>query len=593
MLERALEGLSEDQLHLRVRLMARIAGAKRDEPDRAPRDVLSAETVILARRSGDVGLLAYALTGRHAAMLGPSHALGAHEDPAELLEVAARAGNPELSFEGRMHQLVMLLEQGRAQDAVRVVDELDEIADHLHQPTHRWFVVAARANLALLHGRLGDAEDLISEAAQIGGRVQYWDAQGFADIQRFALRREQDRLDEMRERVDASLRKYPARPLFSCMAALLAVELDELGTARAIVGTLTKNDFADVPLNNDWSLSMFLLAEVIHGLGDADSARLLYEVMGPAAGKCVDTIEVCLGASDRALGLLAAAAGRYDDAVAHLEAALVINDRMGARPWAAHTRVSLATVLAQRGNREDRSRARRELELAQVAARDLGLHALERHIDVTAEHGDRRSTHPDRAQAGTRKGVYRCEGDYWIVGLDGAEHSLRGTKGLRHIATLLASPGHKIHVLDLVVPVDGTARRRGAHDPTLVPTSSAEAAILDARARVAYSERIRSLQADIDEAESWNDIARATRAQEELDVLVQELARASGLGRGARTFTSDAERARVNVTRAVRSAISKIREHDVNLASHLERSVRTGAFCSYEQDRHAPVEWDH
>ncbi|HKR98726.1 MAG TPA: hypothetical protein VJU79_04350, partial [Candidatus Dormibacteraeota bacterium] len=51
-------------------------------------------------------------------------------------------------------------------------------------------------------------------------------------------------------------------------------------------------------------------------------------------------------------------------------------------------------------------------------------------------------------------------------------------------------------------------------------------------------------------------------------------------GRDRRTGAA-AERARVNVTRALRSAVERIAEQDEALGHHLNTCVRTGAFCSY------------
>jgi hypothetical protein len=54
---------------------------------------------------------------------------------------------------------------------------------------------------------------------------------------------------------------------------------------------------------------------------------------------------------------------------------------------------------------------------------------------------------------------------------------------------------------------------------------------------------------------------------------------------------ASAERARVNVTRAVRTAIKRIADHDAALGRELEGTVRTGTFCSYEPDMRRPVAW--
>jgi hypothetical protein len=52
-----------------------------------------------------------------------------------------------------------------------------------------------------------------------------------------------------------------------------------------------------------------------------------------------------------------------------------------------------------------------------------------------------------------------------------------------------------------------------------------------------------------------------------------------------------AERARVNVTRAIRSAIKRIAGYDSELGGELEAAVRTGAFCAYEPDPRRPRRW--
>lgn len=593
MLERALASLGDDDLHLKVRLMARVTGAKRGEHDPAPRIELGERTVALAHRTGDPGVLAYALAGRHAALLAPAHA-GWHVSPDELLAVATEAGNRELVFEAHTHRLVAFLEQGDIPSALRALAQQEEIARDLHQPAQRWLTLTGHAMFALLRGDMDDAEQLIAEAMSVGLQAESWDARVFADTQWFLLRREQARHAEMRDRIQASVKEYPTRPLFACMAAAVAVDLGQLADARAVVDMLAADRFGGVPLNNDWSLSMSLLADVIHALGDGGRAQELYDVMLPAAGRCVETLEGSVGAIDHPLGLLASTTGQHDLAVDHLESGLVINERMGARPWAAHTRVALAEVLAARGGPDDAARARAELERAREVNAHVGSRRLAERIDavlasvVPAPRATRAST-----PAPARHGQFRCEGDVWVVGLDDVHHRIRGTKGLRYLATLLAAPGTQIHVLDLVGAVDADARRPGrGTDPDLRPVASGGADdVLDTRARAAYRERIEALQEEIDEAEQWNDGARASRAQEELDILIHELAAASGLGGRSRSFTTDAERARVNATRAIRAAVAKIGEHDAELSWHLHRSLRTGMFCCYEPDREAPVSW--
>ncbi|MCA9666771.1 MAG: hypothetical protein KC503_14325, partial [Myxococcales bacterium] len=164
------------------------------------------------------------------------------------------------------------------------------------------------------------------------------------------------------------------------------------------------------------------------------------------------------------------------------------------------------------------------------------------------------------------------EGDLWVIGCrDGSTLRLRHVKGLSLLARLVERPGDELHVLDLVSP---TRREAGA-------AGGDAGELLDEQAREAYRERVGQLREDIAEAERNNDAGHLERARQELRFIEQELARAVGLGGRARRANSDAERARVNVQRRLRDAVKRIAEQHAELGRHLERSLRTGAYCSY------------
>jgi hypothetical protein len=79
--------------------------------------------------------------------------------------------------------------------------------------------------------------------------------------------------------------------------------------------------------------------------------------------------------------------------------------------------------------------------------------------------------------------------------------------------------------------------------------------VLDARARHEYEQRIRDLQAEIDDAERNVDEARVDRPRLEMDALVDELTAALGFGGHARHRGGSVERARSAVTQRIRSTI--------------------------------------
>jgi predicted ATPase len=165
------------------------------------------------------------------------------------------------------------------------------------------------------------------------------------------------------------------------------------------------------------------------------------------------------------------------------------------------------------------------------------------------------------------------EGDGWVVTYGGTTTRLRDLKGIADLARLLSSPDVDVHCLELVGGSD-----LGGTGPAL-----------DERARREYETRIRSLQEDIDEARDANDLARAERAELELDALVTQLTEAFGLGGRSRTTGSAVERARSAVTYRVRAAMKRVAEVHPELGRHLDNAIRTGTWCSYRPE--TPVRW--
>jgi hypothetical protein len=191
--------------------------------------------------------------------------------------------------------------------------------------------------------------------------------------------------------------------------------------------------------------------------------------------------------------------------------------------------------------------------------------------------------------------LWRREGDYWTIAYHGTTSRLRHSKGFAYLAELLRLPGREIHALELVALAQGgrppsTADFAFACD--LDPTGLGDAGeTLDLKARAAYRGRLREIDAEQAEAEGHNDLGRLDRLHREREALEAELGGGVGLGGRARRAASAAERARLNVTRAIKSAILRIDATDPDLAGHLIRRVRTGTFCLYLPDPRAAVSW--
>ena len=106
--------------------------------------------------------------------------------------------------------------------------------------------------------------------------------------------------------------------------------------------------------------------------------------------------------------------------------------------------------------------------------------------------------------------------------------------------------------------------------------------MLDREALRQYRKRLAELDEELDDAEAKHDVARHAKRSAEREALLKELARATGLGGRPRRTGSPTEKARLNVTRTIRHAITYLSTALPELAAHLDVSIATGVSCCYE-----------
>ena len=307
------------------------------------------------------------------------------------------------------------------------------------------------------------------------------------------------------------------------------------------------------------------------------------------------------------------------------EASAELDERtrgVGLPSLAAEAARHRARVQAARGRTAETVESLHEA-LAQVAALDLPLLRMSLHLDLARMHeaaGDRAEAVIEARAANAllarldvvlaaddtallarlveertepvspacRVATLVPDGGWWTAGCGDTSVRLRDTKGMRYLAELVAHPGAERHALDLVDVVEGVPDPQTGIDRRRLGDSGA---VLDAEGRALYRRRVTELRDEVDEALDVGDDDRAARAQCELDALVAELARAFGLGGRERKTSAAAEKARLNVTRALRKATSKLAEALPGPGDVLDRRVRTGLFCAYEPHAEDTILW--
>jgi tetratricopeptide (TPR) repeat protein len=383
LLESALAALEEKDSVPRVKLLARLAGGPlRDARFPLERKAsVSREALEMARRIGDPDTLAYAIDSYIPANESPENTQELLDLSTELLEIATELGDKERALEAHEHRANRLVELGKIAEARADVDAMTKLAEELRQPGHDWLAAVHRARLALLAGRFADAEGLIVDALNLGTRAQSWNAGVSFNVQLYLLRSEQGRLGEVELLIRRSTEEYPTYPVFRCALALMTAELGRADESRELFAALAKNNFAELPFDDVWLVSLSFLAETASHLGDAKEAGILYELLRPYADRvAVSYTEIGTGSVSRSLGVLASTMGRWDDAAVHFEDALRINEEIGAWPWLVHTQYDYGRMLLVRNQAGDGEKANELLAAATTLCDQLGMRAVSENI---------------------------------------------------------------------------------------------------------------------------------------------------------------------------------------------------------------------
>jgi hypothetical protein len=318
------------------------------------------------------------------------------------------------------------------------------------------------------------------------------------------------------------------------------------------------------------------------------------------AAKHCEEVDYPIGAgiSLRVLGALAALAGEFTESAASLNRALDASLRIG---YASETAVTLRWVArlvhlagheraaarlwwsagSFRGDVVDAVLGPSEVDARLAASVEPALPQADAVALARAELSD--LTEPTAIAAPAENGrpvdpvpgnLFRLEGAVWTVAFHGVTVRLPDAKGLRDLSVLLSRPDREVHCTELM----GTR----VDQPDTGP-------VLDGPARHAYQARVLELQADLQEAEDFGDAGRAEKASTEMELLLAELAAASGLGGQARRAGGSADRARSAVTQRIRATVRRLEELDPALGRHLRATVHTGTWCAYRPD--TAVRW--
>ncbi|MET0496298.1 MAG: hypothetical protein ABW000_24490 [Actinoplanes sp.] len=534
---------------LRARVLIRLARELLGDPTvSARRRALAGEAVALARADGDPQVIAEVLDGHLHALWDPADAAGRLVTAGEIVAYARTAGAGELERRGLFWQFVALAELGeldRAEIALTAYGRAAELAGDAEGAV---VLLARQAMLATIRGRFDTASALTDQVAERGRQA------GMADTDRLVaglrgritlLRAPTAGADELAAGVDELLglaRRLPGH-FYEASAARALAELGRDAEALLEVERLMPAVLGGT--GPRWLGAVADLAFVVSRSGDAATAQALFDVLRPYRKRFVvwGGANTIAGPVDDLLGRLAGRLGRRDEALSYFDDAIALEQRIGALPW-------LCGTLIARGRAGDLARAR------SIAER-LGLRS--------------------RPGPGGGWGLRR-DGDRWRLEAGDETALLPDIRGVGYLYALLRAPGQEIAALDLVA--GGAGLRVTEAEP-----------VLDEAARSAYRARLAELEEQLAAADRAGDPDRGAAAQSERNALVAELKRTAGLGARPRTVSDEAERARVNATRALRAVVERLRTPAPLVAAHLDAALHTGRMFRYQPEPGGPPRW--
>jgi DNA-binding NarL/FixJ family response regulator len=372
LLEEAL-ALPPQQQDIHAMLLGRLARVLYEAGDHERMQEVSREALAAGRRTGDARARAHVLL-QVSVPLWDLHQIADRLALAtDLARAGEVAGDTYRSWVGHCWRCNHLIEMGDRAAIDAAIETCTRLAEQIGRPFAEVVTLGQHAFLALLAGRLGEAESLAGRMRSIGRRTDGEPTEHVAAIQ-FGSLHARGHFAEAAALLGALPERFRSQPHWSSVLAWLAGRQGRLSEARAVLERLTADGAAAIPRDHGRRATLALLGEIAIMLDDTGRVEQLYAALAPMAARQVDVESVAyLGSVSYYLGRLATALHRWDRASEHIEDAWIHHSRMDARPWLAHTHRAAEEMLLARGAREDRRRAANEIDAALALYRELGM----------------------------------------------------------------------------------------------------------------------------------------------------------------------------------------------------------------------------
>ncbi|MHC4743664.1 MAG: hypothetical protein ACYS8Z_17245, partial [Planctomycetota bacterium] len=183
--------------------------------------------------------------------------------------------------------------------------------------------------------------------------------------------------------VENFIARYPSVNAWKCVKIFLYQDLNRIRESRSQFEHFARSNFSSIACNPNRIVSLCLLAEACSALGDAQRAKILYEILLPerAHFAIIGFSTGFFGSVEERLGLLASTLGNFDGAADHFKQAISAHEQIGAQPWIARTQYHYAKFLLHRRHEGDVAKASSLVCLSSRASEHLKMQNLARKLE--------------------------------------------------------------------------------------------------------------------------------------------------------------------------------------------------------------------
>lgn len=377
-LEEAIEALGDHDPALRSRLLSTLAVELQWGPESERRMRVAAESLALARATGDAAALRLVLLRSWALLDFTTPHIAEYAAILDEAEAIARDTKDQVALADVLRSRAYnSAGQGDGAAFGELLEAHRRVVDALRRPRVAWIARSDEAVLAAWRGELARAEQLALEAFTYAQGAKIDEASAISTLGSvlYMVRQGQGRLEEMIPLIEARVAAMPDTPVWRIALAGALIDSDHEDRAREQWEWLAA-DFSRIPPDPEYPVIMCGLARMSFRLdAPLDATGAVYDRVLPYAGVINWTGTSMSEANDLGLAMAAARLGRADDADRHFDELFTLYERAGCRAYSARAMFDRARVLARRGD--------------EPGAREWGGRALElgRELGMDGPHG--------------------------------------------------------------------------------------------------------------------------------------------------------------------------------------------------------------